>query len=951
MSSVEALIENQKNTVKVILQSLKGKIKPNHRVIKILAPTGFGKTSLIPMTIVSNIIPDDRMLVLFPNTAAVFKMYQYLKQFESLSSGMLKVGYAAASDINYTSEHNLVLATYGHGYRLALGSISAYSRRTSTGGKAVHSQDFGLLQFNSIVFDEYHHTSKEVPLVASIYRELLETLDDKSPAKRASLSQHRAFFMTATDIHELPGGMGVFEGDRLLKIELGTDSESGYTVRYRPPHNIKIDPDTVIPSRLDTRRFSKKTKILVNILDEVCNTIEEVLNISSPSVKSEVKNSLFDISRITINEPKKKKTQATQSLPTEHNGVKIRYHNILVFLPGKREIQYVEDKIRSNDRPNVEVFAFHSKSPSNTIKELNLPPAEGMRRIILATNIVESSVTIDYLDVVIDSLLEKTIIYNEELAAKQLVLQYISQNSSKQRAGRVGRNRVGVAIKMIAESDYNKLMESKPNSIITEDSSKVVIECLHFCGQNLYANVLNKAGVDTPSIKKGFSEAIKWKVFALERVDGKSKFKQIVDNEAFKLISRLPLDLKTSMFLIRWLEAKYEYPPYPGIVMAALWDMNTQLFDYFEDQAKIEVFINRHNLNHHTQIGTSINAWLYAVRSIRSISMSEAEIRGIFHYDKSIVVDESQFKRLSSIIYECVRATTDYLRQKIKPQIDSTRDNVKSMKTASDTNTDSLNRQLDRLKELNDQFKKPVVIGEFKVDAAIRGLGYVAQELMGINEIGHIVENKNTVTIVANDVSYSVTKSLADTLKLNPDDLYLILNKFVVDNRKMATNIIPTYSTMDSAMKKSIVKRKPNLGDDNDDDDNTTKKKPSKTKKKASGRLIRKSDDESSEEKKYSKPKRIEPSEESEDELSNQESEVDDDEVDDDEVDDDDDEVDDDEVDDDEVDDDEVDDDEVEDQSEEESNHEGSEVEDQSEEESNHEGSEVEDQSEEVSEI
>ena len=119
---------------------------------------------------------------------------------------------------------------------------------------------------------------------------------------------------------------------------------------------------------------------------------------------------------------------------------------ILVFLPGLDEILAVEKSLRLNrplgvnfeDKSEYEVYKLHSTLPAGQ-KEVFDDVAQGCRKIILATNIAETSITIPDVQYVVDSgkLREKQ--YDQQRRITRLQLSWISKSNSKQRAGRAGR--------------------------------------------------------------------------------------------------------------------------------------------------------------------------------------------------------------------------------------------------------------------------------------------------------------------------------------------------------------------------------------------------------------------------------------------------------------------------------------------------------------------------------
>jgi len=133
-----------------------------------------------------------------------------------------------------------------------------------------------------------------------------------------------------------------------------------------------------------------------------------------------------------------------------------RGHNVLTFLPGKAEIQDVTDAIASKAAAaKVEVIPLHSQLEAEDQQKAFASYPNG--KIILATNIAQTSVTIDDIDVVIDSGLERQ--SEVRNGVEGLFIAQISQADSKQRAGRAGRTKPGEYI--LAQYDTMPCIELK----------------------------------------------------------------------------------------------------------------------------------------------------------------------------------------------------------------------------------------------------------------------------------------------------------------------------------------------------------------------------------------------------------------------------------------------------------------------------------------------------------
>ncbi|KAI5108364.1 ATP-dependent RNA helicase TDRD9 [Silurus meridionalis] len=126
--------------------------------------------------------------------------------------------------------------------------------------------------------------------------------------------------------------------------------------------------------------------------------------------------------------------------------------SVLVFLPGLAEIQYMQDALAKLVRKRLQVYPLHS---SVTLEEQNgvfLVPAPGYRKIILSTNIAESSVTVPDVKYVIDFCLARQRICDKETNYQSLHLTWASKTNCNQRRGRAGRVSKGFCYRLVTRA-------------------------------------------------------------------------------------------------------------------------------------------------------------------------------------------------------------------------------------------------------------------------------------------------------------------------------------------------------------------------------------------------------------------------------------------------------------------------------------------------------------------
>ena len=126
--------------------------------------------------------------------------------------------------------------------------------------------------------------------------------------------------------------------------------------------------------------------------------------------------------------------------------------DVLVFLPGQREIARLDAALAGDIRDDVDVLALHGELPVDQQSRVLQPDPRGRRRVVLATNVAESSVTLPAVRVVVDSGLAREPRYDPNSGFARLDVVSISQASADQRAGRAGRVAAGWAYRLWPQS-------------------------------------------------------------------------------------------------------------------------------------------------------------------------------------------------------------------------------------------------------------------------------------------------------------------------------------------------------------------------------------------------------------------------------------------------------------------------------------------------------------------
>ncbi|MEY2632725.1 MAG: ATP-dependent helicase HrpA, partial [Pseudomonadota bacterium] len=150
----------------------------------------------------------------------------------------------------------------------------------------------------------------------------------------------------------------------------------------------------------------------------------------------------------------------------------------LVFLPGEREIREAAEALRKHSfgvgGAHAEILPLFSRLSAQEQDRI-FRPAAGMRRIVLATNVAETSLTVPGIRYVVDSGLARVKRYSYRNKVEQLQVERIAQAAARQRAGRCGRVSAGVCIRLYDEADFNARPDFTDPEILRSSLAGVIL--------------------------------------------------------------------------------------------------------------------------------------------------------------------------------------------------------------------------------------------------------------------------------------------------------------------------------------------------------------------------------------------------------------------------------------------------------------------------------------------
>ena len=150
--------------------------------------------------------------------------------------------------------------------------------------------------------------------------------------------------------------------------------------------------------------------------------------------------------------------------------------DVLIFLPGEAEIKRCIEELEYSDiNRNYQIYPLYGRLSKEEQERVFIPTKEGMMKVVVSTNIAETSITIDGIRTVIDSGMAKINFYNQKNFTSALLPMPISRASADQRKGRAGRTAPGKCYRMYSEENYRMRPEYSEEEILHSDLAEVVL--------------------------------------------------------------------------------------------------------------------------------------------------------------------------------------------------------------------------------------------------------------------------------------------------------------------------------------------------------------------------------------------------------------------------------------------------------------------------------------------
>jgi ATP-dependent helicase HrpB len=243
-------------------------------------------------------------------------------------------------------------------------------------------------------------------------------------------------------------------------------------------HERNLDADLGLALTLKSRELFRDSPLKILIMSATLETdrLSRFLG-DAPLIRSEGKQFPVEVHYRGAYQPRDKlvpRLAATlRSVLTEH-----REASILVFLPGEGEIRQLETLLREQQHSGLEICPLFGNLDLNTQRRAIAPVPAPRRKVVLATNIAESSLTIEGVTVVVDSGLERRARFDPNTAMSRLHTSRISLASATQRTGRAGRLAPGFCYRLWSEEQQGQMLETTPAEITEADLGHLALQIL-----------------------------------------------------------------------------------------------------------------------------------------------------------------------------------------------------------------------------------------------------------------------------------------------------------------------------------------------------------------------------------------------------------------------------------------------------------------------------------------
>ena len=267
----------------------------------------------------------------------------------------------------------------------------------------------------------------------------------------------------------------VTEGILTRKLQHDPSLEDIALIIFDEFHERSLHADLSLALSLESQAILREDlKILIMSATLNTSAISKLLD-NAPIIQSEGRT--FPVERIYL--PTDTAAPTKKELPVFvhrllHKIIHDEEGNILVFLPGVKEIKAVEKYLKSSKPKDIYISTLYGNLNKEAQDRAIKSPPAGFRKIVLSTNIAQTSLTIEGIKIVVDAGLQNVSVFNPFSGMNKLESSFISEDSATQRAGRAGRLSPGKAYHLWHRSKI--LLQHDVPEILSADLSQMLLE-------------------------------------------------------------------------------------------------------------------------------------------------------------------------------------------------------------------------------------------------------------------------------------------------------------------------------------------------------------------------------------------------------------------------------------------------------------------------------------------
>ena len=240
-------------------------------------------------------------------------------------------------------------------------------------------------------------------------------------------------------------------------------------------HERSLHADVALALSLESQSILRPD-LRILIMSATLNMPELQTLLSAPIVQSEGRQ--YPVEVIYANKSDAYLIAETTA-QTVSRAVREQLGDILVFLPGAREIKNAAE-ILKRSFPEILIHPLYGKLPYSVQQSAILPNKDGKRKIVIATDIAETSLTIEGVTTVVDSGFKRSAVYDPKSGLSRLETKHISKDSADQRTGRAGRLAPGVCYRLWSAGQQANLSTHRIPEILTADLTSLTLDLINW---------------------------------------------------------------------------------------------------------------------------------------------------------------------------------------------------------------------------------------------------------------------------------------------------------------------------------------------------------------------------------------------------------------------------------------------------------------------------------------